>query len=322
MNTKILPCVIGLGYVGMPVFNILKKKFKTVGFDKDQSRIKQLRSKYDRNNEFSKKELILKNKSYFSYSKSDLKNCNFFIICVPTPVLRNKKPDLKSLKEVSNLLSNYIKIGDIIFFESTVYPGATNYLTENILEKKSKLKNNKDFWVGYSPERINPGDKNKTIKKINKIVGINLINKNVKYKVQKVYKNLTQNIFFTNSIKDAEMSKVIENVQRDINIAFMNEIFQISEKLNLNFKNIIRLASSKWNFLKFSPGLVGGHCLPVDPYYLYEIAKKNKLNAKFLLAGRNVNNSMENFIIKKILEKIEYLKKKMVKKLLRFCYQE
>ncbi len=309
INKKILPCVLGLGYVGMPIFNILNKKFKTIGYDINKERINELKNKHDRNNEFSKNDLVLKNESVFSFNDKDLKDCNFFIICVPTPVFQNKKPNLKPLREVSDLITKYIKKKDIIFFESTVYPGVTKYLIKNILEKKSKLKNNKDFWTGYSPERISPGDKNKTIQKINKIVAINRNNKEVKYKVEKIYKNLTKKIFYTESLEEAEFSKVIENVQRDINIAFMNEIFQISNKLDINFFNVIDLASTKWNFLKFSPGLVGGHCLPVDPYYLYFAAKKRNLEASFLLSGRTVNNNMEKYVIKKIYNEIKKIKK-------------
>ena len=313
INKKILPCILGLGYVGMPIFNILNKKFKTVGFDVNKNRVNELKNKHDRNGEFSKTNLILKNKSLISHKELDIKECNFFIVCVPTPVFKNKKPDLKPLKEVSKLIGKYIKLGDVIFFESTVYPGVTNYLTKNILEKKSKLKNNKDFWTGYSPERINPGDKNKTIQKINKIVAINSKDKEVNFKIREVYKNLTKKIFYTDSLEEAELSKVIENVQRDINIAFMNEILQISEKLNINFYKVINLASTKWNFLKFSPGLVGGHCLPVDPYYLYFAAKKKKLKASFLLSGRNVNNNMEKFVLDKISAEIKKIKVKIKK---------
>ena len=322
INKKILPCVLGLGYVGMPIFNILNKKFKTVGFDTNKSRINELKNKKDRNNEFSKKELVLKNKSLFSFLEKDIKNCNFFIICVPTPIFRNKKPDLKPLKKVSNIISKYLKSGDIVFFESTVYPGVTNQLIKNILEKKSKLKNSKDFWTGYSPERINPGDKNKTIKKINKIVAINSNDKEINYKIKRIYKNLSKKIFYTNSLEEAELSKVIENVQRDINIAFMNEILQISEKLKVNFFRVVNLASTKWNFLKFNPGLVGGHCLPVDPYYLYYAAKKKKLEASFLLSGRNINNNMEKFVLNKIYSEIKKIKKKNTKILVAgICYK-
>ena len=322
INRKILPCVLGLGYVGMPIFNILNKKFKTVGFDTNKTRINELKNKKDRNNEFSKKELVLKNKFLFSFLEKDIKNCNFFIICVPTPIFRNKKPDLKPLKKVSNIISKYLKSGDIIFFESTVYPGVTNQLIKNILEKKSKLKNSKDFWTGYSPERINPGDKNKTIKKINKIVAINSNDKEINHKIKSIYKNLSKKIFYTNSLEEAELSKVIENVQRDINIAFMNEILQISEKLKVDFFRVVNLASTKWNFLKFNPGLVGGHCLPVDPYYLYYAAKKKKLEASFLLSGRNVNNNMEKFVLNKIYSEIKKIKKRNAKILVAgICYK-
>ena len=163
---------------------------------------------------------------------------------------------------------------------------------------------NKDFWIGYSPERINPGDKKNTIEKVKKIISFENVPQNVEKKIINLYKVITPNLVISRSIKEAETSKVIENIQRDINIAFMNEILVICDKLKINFNNVIKLASTKWNFLNFKPGLVGGHCLPVDPYYLYHLAKKRKLHAKFILAGRNVNNKMENFVLKKILNKI------------------
>lgn len=309
---KIKPCIIGLGYVGLPVFLRLSKKYFTVGFDINKSRIKQLKSKVDLNFEFDKKDLILKNNSKVTHNTEDINDCNFFIVTVPTPIYKNKKPDLRPLITATKIISKYIKKNDIIFYESTVYPGVTENLCIKIIEKISKFKYQKDFFVGYSPERINPGDSKYKIQKINKIVAFEKVPIKIKNNIINVYKKISKKIILTNSIKEAETSKVIENIQRDINIAFMNEIFIICKKLNLNFFNINNLASTKWNFLKFSPGLVGGHCLPVDPYYLYTLAKSKRINAKFMLAGREVNNQMESFVYQSILKKINFFNCKKI----------
>lgn len=301
---NIRPCIVGLGYVGLPIFLRLSKNYSTIGFDINKSRIKELKSKIDLNSEYTKKELILNNNSNFTYNEKDIQSCNFFIITVPTPIYKNKKPDLRPLILATKIISKYIKKKDIVFYESTVYPGVTEDICSKIIEKVSKLKSQQDFFVGYSPERINPGDSEHKVEKINKIVAFKEVPYEIKNNIINVYKKISKKIILSNSIKESETSKVIENIQRDINIAFVNEIFMICRKLDLNFSNIIKLASSKWNFLKFSPGLVGGHCLPVDPYYLYALAKKNKINAKFMLAGRNVNNEMENFVYKSIIKKI------------------
>ena len=309
---KIKPCIIGLGYVGLPVFLRLSKKYFTVGFDINKSRIKQLKLKVDLNSEFDKKDLILKNNSKVTHNTKDINNCNFFIVTVPTPIYKNKKPDLRPLITATKIISKYIKKNDIIFYESTVYPGVTENLCIKIIEKISKFKYQKDFFVGYSPERINPGDSKYKIQKINKIVAFEKVPIKIKNNIINVYKKISKKIILTNSIKEAETSKVIENIQRDINIAFMNEIFIICKKMNLNFFNINNLASTKWNFLKFSPGLVGGHCLPVDPYYLYTLAKSKRINAKFMLAGRQVNNQMENFVYQSIIKKINFFNCKKI----------
>jgi UDP-N-acetyl-D-galactosamine dehydrogenase len=304
---KIFPCVIGLGYVGLPIFLRLQKKFKTVGFDNNHSRIQELNKTIDRNKEFKKKELLLKNKSVVTCSYEEIKNCNFYIVAVPTPIYKNKNPNISSLKLVSENLSSVLKKGDIVFYESTVYPGITEFLAKNILSKKSKLKLGFDFYVGYSPERINPGDKIHTIEKISKIVSLDSNRKQIINKVYKVYTLLTKKIIFTKKIKEAETAKVIENTQRDLNIALMNEILVFCEKLNLDFHLVKKLASTKWNFLNFNPGLVGGHCLPVDPYYLSFIANKHGLKLKTILAGRETNNFMSKYIVgylKKELKKI------------------
>jgi UDP-N-acetyl-D-galactosamine dehydrogenase len=306
---KIFPCVIGLGYVGLPIFLRLQKKYKIIGFDNNRERIIELNKKLDRNKEFKKKELVLKNNSIFSYSFEEIKNCNFYIIAVPTPIYKNNNPNISFLKSISNNLSSVLKMQDIVFYESTVYPGTTDFLAKNILAKKSRLKLGVDFYVGYSPERINPGDKIHTIEKISKIVSFNCNNKEIINKVYKVYNLLTKRIIFTKKIKEAETAKVIENTQRDLNIALMNEILIFCNKLKLDFHIVKKLASTKWNFLNFNPGLVGGHCLPVDPYYLSHIAHKNGLELKTILAGRKTNNYMFNYIVNYLKNELKKINK-------------
>lgn len=305
MKSKIYPAVVGLGYVGLPTFLRLNRKFKTVGFDINLRRIKGLKSFQDINSEFKKKDLKLKNNSIITYEKNLLKNCNFYIVTVPTPIYPNNKPDLRPLNSACKIIAKNINDGDIIFFESTVYPG----LTENL---KKKFFHKKKIWLGYSPERINPGDKDHTIKNIKKIVSIERCPIEIKERVFSIYKTITKNLVISTSIKNAEMSKVIENIQRDINIAFMNEILMVCHKLKINFKEVVKLAKTKWNFLNFSPGLVGGHCLPVDPFYLYHISKLKGHNAKFMLAGRQVNNHLQKFLENKIKYKIKKNKHKNI----------
>jgi len=305
IKKNIKPAVIGLGYVGLPIFVRLNKKFKTLGYDNDKSRIIQLSNKKDFNKEFTSKDLELKKGSFFSNRYEDLKKFNFYIITVPTPIYKNNVPDLRNLISVSNILKKIIKKNDIIFFESTVYPGVTEKVCVPIIEKGSGLKNNIDFYTGYSPERINPGDNNHSIEKINKIVAIN----KKKLSISKiVYKNLAKNIIYSENIKEVEASKVIENIQRDLNIGLMNEIYQVCEKSDINFQNVLNLAGSKWNFIKYNPGLVGGHCLPVDPYYFAWFAKKLGINTKIILSGRKTNNEMVKFTKKIILKRISKYK--------------
>lgn len=297
MFNKIFPAIIGLGYVGLPTFLRLNRKFSTTGFDTNLKRVKALNNFKDINAEFKKKELILKNNSLITGQNNLLKKCNFYIVTVPTPIYKDNKPDLRPLYSACKIIAKNISDGDIVFFESTVYPGLTEILKKKFFSKKN-------IWVGYSPERINPGDKNHTIKNIKKIVSIENCPKQVKNKILFVYKLIAKNLVVSNSIKNAEMSKVIENIQRDVNIAFMNEILMVCEKLKINFEDVITLAKTKWNFLNFSPGLVGGHCLPVDPFYLYHLSKLKGYDAKFILAGRSVNNELKNFMEKKIKMKI------------------
>ena len=312
---KILPCVIGLGYVGLPVFIALKKKFDVVGYDTNKTRIQSLNQKIDVNNEFKKKELIIKNKSIITNSENKIKESNFYIVSVPTPIKTNNKPDLKFIKSAFNSISKYIKKGDIVFLESTVYPGTTEIYCKDILTRKKKFILNKDFFLGYSSERINPGDKYHNIKKIKKVVSIDA-NSLVIQKVKKVYNVVSNSIILSKKIKEAELSKLIENTQRDLNISLMNEIMILCNKTKLDYNEVIRLARTKWNFLKFSPGLVGGHCLPVDPFYLSYFASNYNFNTKVTLAGRFTNNAMENFIYNQIVKKIKELKFKSKKKIL------
>ena len=306
------PCVIGLGYVGLPILLNLSKKIKTIGFDINKKRILELKNSRDIFNEFKKRDFA-KKKIFFTNDVFKAKSANFFIVAVPTPISKSKYPDLSHLKKVSENISKILKKGDIIFFESTVYPGVTNNLCKKILEKKSKLIEGKDFFIGYSPERVNPGDKNHSLKRIDKILAYPH-----KFKIKNIislYKNLAKKIIFTKNIEEAETAKVIENIQRDVNIGLMNEIYTVCKKLNINFYNVLNLATTKWNFIKYKPGLVGGHCLPVDPYYLSYISKVNKFDTKIILAGRSINNSMKKNIyteIYKLINKKIFKNKKIL----------
>ena len=288
-------CVIGLGYVGLPICLKLAKNFKTVGFDINTKRINSLKNQIDLNHEFKRKDLKKKN-LIFSKEIRDLDKCNFYIICVPTPITNSKLPDLRYIEESFKLLSKILKKGDIIILESTVYPGVTETFAKK-LEKKTKLRNNRDFSICYSPERINPGDKKNNLNQINKILAYEGESQKVKTLLKNVYKKICKKLIFSKNIKEAETAKGIENIQRDLNIALFNEILIICNKLNLDFNEVIRLASTKWNFINFSPGLVGGHCLPVDPYYLTYIAKKKGYKSKVTLSGRYVNNYMKKYVI-------------------------
>lgn len=288
-------CVMGLGYVGLPICLRLAKNFITIGYDINSKRIDSLKRGFDLNNEFKKKEINIKNLK-FSKKIEDVNRCNFYIICVPTPITNSKKPDLRYIEKSFNLLSKILKRGDIIVLESTVYPGVTRAFTKR-LEKKTKLLNNHDFSTCYSPERINPGDKDRSLNNINKILAYEGNDKKVKKAITNVYKKISKKLIFSKSIREAETAKGIENIQRDLNIALFNEILIICNKLKLNFNEVVRLASTKWNFMNFSPGLVGGHCLPVDPFYLTYIAEKRGYKSKVTLSGRSVNNYMKKYVI-------------------------
>lgn len=301
--------IIGLGYVGLPLALAFSRKKHVIGFDKDKERINQLKRGIDRNNEF-KKELKIKNRNINFTNKGNLlTGCNIFIVTVPTPVTKTNLPDLKLLKNACQTVGKYIKKNSIFILESTVYPGCLEEYCVPIIEKISKLKFNKDFFCGYSPERVNPGDQKHTIEKITKIISAS--NLKTLSTMKDLYKLVTKKLHVANSIKVAESAKVIENIQRDINIALMNEISIVLKKMNISTKEVLDAASTKWNFLKFTPGLVGGHCIGVDPYYFTYKARKIKYEPKVILSGRIINNHMAKYVF----DKIAYMKKKFFGKM-------
>ena len=306
---QINPCVVGLGYVGLPMVLKLANKFDTFGYDINKSRVKFLKKRIDTNNEFAKFQFTTKKDISFSSNIDQVKNCNFFIVSVPTPINKKNIPDLDILIKSAKQIAKIIKKNDIIFLESTVYPGVTKNIFIKTIKKYSNLIPNKDFFYGYSPERINPGDKKHNISNISKIVSFNFSNKQAVKKTCLIYKSVSKNVVYTKNIEDAETGKLIENIQRDVNIAFFNELLIFCDKINLNYKNVVKLASTKWNFLKFNPGLVGGHCLPINPYYLSSISLKNKFNPKLILTARKRNERMKDYVLEKI---IKFFKKKEI----------
>ena len=306
---QIIPCVVGLGYVGLPMVLKLANKFDTFGYDINKSRVIFLKKRIDTNNEFAKFEFTTKKDISFSSNIDQVKNCNFFIVSVPTPLNKKNIPDLNILIKSAKQIAKIIKKDDIIFLESTVYPGVTKNIFIKTIKKYSNLIPNKDFFYGYSPERINPGDKKHNISNISKIVSFNFSDKQAVKKTCLIYTSVSKNVVYTKNIEDAETGKLIENIQRDVNIAFFNELLIFCDKINLNYKNVVKLASTKWNFLKFNPGLVGGHCLPINPYYLSSISLKNKFNPKLILTARKRNERMKDYVLEKI---IKFFKKKEI----------
>jgi len=291
--------IIGLGYVGLPLHNAFSKKFETVGFDINHERIKQLTVGIDVTLEVSSEELH--NELIFTNKIEDISNCNIFIITVPTPLDKYKAPDLSYLIEATSMIGSVLKKNDIVIYESTVYPGCTEEDCVPVLESKSKLKYKVDFHCGYSPERINPGDKINTLTKIKKITSGS--SEDIAIFVDSLYSAIiTAGTFKAKSIKVAEAAKAIENAQRDLNISFMNELALIFDKLEIDTNDVIEAASTKWNFLKFKPGLVGGHCIGVDPYYLAQKANSVGYNPQVILSGRRVNDFMAEFVANKMLK--------------------
>ena len=302
--------VIGLGYVGLPLALEFAKKKIVIGFDLEKKRINQLKSKIDKNLEISRNEFEKAKKIKFTYNKKDLKSANCFIITVPTPIDKFKRPDLKPLISASQIVGGLLKKNDIVIYESTVYPGCIEEQCVPVLEKLSKLEFNKSFFCGYSPERINPGDKKLKISNIKKITSGSTP------KIAKLIDDLYKQIIKVGthrapSIRVAEAAKVIENTQRDLNIALINEFSILFNKLNIDTQDVLNAAGSKWNFLPFRPGLVGGHCIGVDPYYLTYKAKSIGYSPKVILGGRNINDSMGAYVAKQLIMKMKNKKIKI-----------
>ena len=287
--------LIGLGYVGLPLAVEFGKKSKVVGFDINQSRINELKSGTDSTLETTSQEL--KEATHLSYTTSlaDIKDCTIFIVTVPTPIDKHKKPDLTPLEKSSEAVGTILKKGDIVIYESTVYPGATEEICVPILEQKSGLTFNKDFYCGYSPERINPGDKEHRVTTIKKVTAGSTLE--IATEVDELYQEIiTAGTHKASSIKVAEAAKVIENTQRDVNIALINELALIFNKLGIDTESVLEAAGTKWNFLPFRPGLVGGHCIGVDPYYLTHKAIEVGYKPEIILAGRRLNDNMGSYV--------------------------
>ena len=291
--------VIGLGYVGLPLAVAFGNKYQVVGFDTNEERLNALKIGEDETNQTTSIEIQNAKGLTFSANLLDIQDCNIYIVTVPTPVDENKLPDLSPLLKASKMIGSILKKGDIVIYESTVYPGCTEEDCVPVLEKTSGLKYNDDFFCGYSPERINPGDQVNTLTKIKKVTAGS--NPEIAEKVDQLYKSIiTAGTHKASSIKVAEASKSIENAQRDINISFVNELALIFDKMGIDTQEVLDAAATKWNFLPFKPGLVGGHCIGVDPYYLAFKAKKLGHNPQVILSGRAVNDEMSSFVANKL----------------------
>lgn len=295
--------VIGLGYVGLPLAVAFAKKYPVLGFDVNLSRVQELENGVDSTSEVSAAELKQASSLVFSVNADELKSCNTFIVTVPTPIDRFKRPDLTPLLRASSMLGDIIKQGDVVIYESTVYPGATEDDCIPVIEEKSQLKLNKDFFVGYSPERINPGDKMHRVEEILKVTsGSTAATADF---VDDLYSSvISAGTFKATSIKVAEAAKVIENTQRDVNIALINELAIIFNKLGIDTLEVLEAAGTKWNFLPFRPGLVGGHCIGVDPYYLTHKSESVGYRPEMILAGRRINDGMGGYVVSQLIKKM------------------
>ncbi|MDD4087461.1 MAG: Vi polysaccharide biosynthesis UDP-N-acetylglucosamine C-6 dehydrogenase TviB, partial [Bacteroidales bacterium] len=293
--------VVGLGYVGLPLAVEFGKKRPTVGFDINKQRINELRDGHDRTLETTSEDLKSAVQLQYSEALIDLQDCQIFIVTVPTPIDKNKRPDLTPLIKASETVGKVLKKGDIVIYESTVYPGATEEDCVPVLEQFSGLKYNQDFFCGYSPERINPGDKVHTVTKIRKVTSGS--NPEIAEEVDQLYKSIiVAGTFKASSIRVAEAAKVIENSQRDINIAFVNELAVIFQRMGIDTNEVLDAAGTKWNFLPFKPGLVGGHCIGVDPYYLTHKAQELGYNPEIILAGRRLNDNMGIVVVNQVIK--------------------
>jgi UDP-N-acetyl-D-galactosamine dehydrogenase len=295
--------VIGLGYVGLPLARLFSTKFETIGYDINPQRVEALMGGHDSTLEVSD-ELLQEalNKGFrCTTNLEDVRECNFYVVTVPTPIDENKVPDLKPLISASKSIGKIISKGDIVVYESTVYPGVTEEECVPIIESVSGLTFNQDFFAGYSPERINPGDKERTVEKIVKVTSGST--PKVAELIDTVYSSvITAGTHLASSIKVAEAAKVIENAQRDINIAFVNELAKIFNKMDIGTQDVLTAAGTKWNFLPFKPGLVGGHCIGVDPYYLAQSAQRHSYHPEIILAGRRINDSMGKYVANQVIK--------------------
>lgn len=295
--------VIGLGYVGLPLARLFSTKYKTVGFDMNPKRVAALMAGHDSTLEVSDELLqsAIANGFICTSDIEDMRDCNFYVVAVPTPVDKNNNPDLSPLYGASTTIGKVLKKGDIVVYESTVYPGVTEDECIPVVEKVSGLKYNVDFFAGYSPERINPGDKEHTVEKIKKVTSGST--PEIGKLVDSVYASvITAGTHLAPTIKVAEAAKVIENSQRDINIAFVNELSKIFNRMGIDTQDVLEAASTKWNFLPFKPGLVGGHCIGVDPYYLAQCAQRYGYNPEIILAGRRMNDGMGEYVANQVIK--------------------
>lgn len=293
--------IIGLGYVGLPLAVELDKVCSVIGFDLNEHRIDQLRQGYDATNEIDKHALALLNNLVFTSDSKDIADCNVFIVTVPTPIDQNKQPDISLLLNASETVGTSLKSGDVVIYESTVYPGCTEEECVPVLEQISGLTFNIDFYVGYSPERINPGDKVHRLTTIKKITSGST--PDVASFIDNIYSSIvTAGTHLASSIKVAEAAKVIENTQRDVNIALMNELSILFNKLGIDTTQVLEAAGTKWNFLPFKPGLVGGHCIGVDPYYLAYKAQSIGYNPEIIMSGRRLNDNMPSYIVSQLIK--------------------
>ena len=294
-------CIVGLGYVGLPLYIEFSKKYSVIGYDKNPNRISDLKNRKDSNNEFNKELTSLH--LNFTDNIQNTKSCNVFIVTVPTPVNKNKSPNLSFLKSAFNEIGHILKKKDIVILESTVYPGCSEEICIPIIENISKLKLNIDFYFGFSPERINPGDKKHILRTIKKVTsGSNEYSAKI---IDNLYRSIIEaGTHLVSSLKVAEASKILENTQRDLNISLMNEFAFICDKLGIRTNEVIDAASTKWNFQEFRPGLVGGHCIGVDPYYLTHKSLQLGYKPEIILSGRKVNENVPEFIITKVVKKL------------------
>ena len=302
-NSTIPPsiAIVGLGYVGLPLAVAFAKKYTVIGFDINEARVKDLQNGKDITLECSKEEIQNAGNLIFTASLKDIAQSNIFIVTVPTPVDAEKRPNLKPLLEATAMIGSVLKKGDLVIYESTVYPGCTEEDCVPVLEKQSSLVFNQDFYCGYSPERINPGDKVHTLTTIKKLTSGST--PEIANKVDALYASIiTAGTFKVSSIKVAEAAKSIENAQRDINISFVNELALIFDRMNIDTHEVLEAAATKWNFLPFKPGLVGGHCIGVDPYYLASKASSLGYHPQVILSGRNVNDQMSSFVTEKLIQ--------------------